>query len=91
MMLMLNTDRNQNLVQNRYYGSLIVGHCKNEDLHKHFEHFLTKIQCHKSFLKCLHSHFLIENYIFLDTGTFPLHTIHNAFSKGVRVIDFDIK
>ena len=26
--------KNQNLAQNRYYGSLFVGHCKNEDRHR---------------------------------------------------------
>ena len=98
--------KKQSLGQNHFCWSLFAGHCKNEDFLKHFEHFVTEMQCDKSFLlhlgiygpkvnsvfqKRLQSHFLIQNSTFLDAGTCPLHTIHNRFSKVVSMIDFYIE
>ena len=44
-----------------------------------------------AFQKRLQSHFQAQNNTFLDIGTCPLHTIHKGFSKGVKVIDFDLE
>ena len=97
--------KKQNLVQNRYCGSLFVGHCEKEDL-EHFENFVTEMQWDKSFLlhqgmdgpnvnlafqNRVQSYLLTQNSTFLDIGTCPLHTIYNRFSKSVRVIDFNIE
>ena len=83
-----------------------MGHCTNEDLIEHFEHFKTEMQWDSSYLlhlgmdgpnvnlafqRRLQSHFATEGSSFLDIGTCPLHSIHNGFSKGVKVIDFDLE
>ena len=98
--------KKENFIQNRYCGSLFVGHCTNEDLIEHFEHFKTEMQWDSSYLlhlgmdgpnvnlafqRRLQSHFATEGSSFLDIGTCPLHSIHNGFSKGVKVIDFDLE
>ena len=44
-----------------------------------------------AFQKRLQSQFLTQNSTFLDIGTSPLNTIHDWFSKWVRVIEIDIE
>ena len=83
-----------------------MGFCTNEDLIEHFEHFKTEMQWNSSYLlqlgmngrnvslvfqSRLQSHFATEGSSFLDIGTCPLHLIHNGFSKGVKMIDFDLE
>ena len=46
---------------------------------------------HLAFQRRLQSHFATEGSPFLDICTCSLHSIHNGFSKGVKVIDFDLE
>ena len=98
--------KKSSIVSNRYFCSLFVGHCTNENLLEHFDHFVKEMHCDHSFLfhlgmngpsvnlafkKRLQVQLFEENSTFLDVSTFALHTIHNEFSKGIRVINFDIE
>ena len=44
-----------------------------------------------TFQKRLQVQLFDKNSTFLDIRTCPLHTIHNGFSRGIQVIDLDIK
>lgn len=90
-----------------YCGSLFVGHCTNENLIEHFEHFGEDMQWNPSNLlhlgmdgpkvnlafqeKLSKSLEDKHNTSFLDIGTCPLHTVHNAFAKGLKFLNFDVE
>ena len=93
-------------IVNSYYGSLFIGHCTNEDLTEHFEHFSEDMKWNPSHLLQLGmdgpkvnltfqrklSKSLEKSYTsFLDTGTCPLHNVHNAFEHGLKFLNFDVE
>ena len=45
-----NWSKKSYLVENHYSGSLFGGHCTNEDLLKHYEHFVSEKQSNSSYL-----------------------------------------
>ena len=91
-------------VENRYLGSLFVGHCTAADLVDHYlefkqrwhleNHLLLHIGMDGPSVNQLFEKNLRQNFIensnseFLQLGTCSLHPVHTAFKKGISELDF---
>ena len=88
------------LVMCEYTGSLFVGHCPAADLLEHFYHFIQDLNLdldnlinlgmdgpsvNKKFERELMEELeKTKNTSFISSGGCPLHTVHNAFGKGMK-------
>ena len=88
-----------------YCSSLFVDHRPSEKLEKHFYEFVQKVgldinfilhlgmdgpNVNKKFQRLLLESSYLQKTTFLDIGTCPLHTAHNAFRKGVSFLRFNV-
>ena len=88
-----------------YCGSLFVDHRPSEKPEKNFYEFVRKVgldinfilhlgmdgpNMNKKFQRLLLESSYLQKITFLDVGTCPLHTVHNAFRKGVSFLRFNI-
>ena len=64
--------KKSNSVENHYFGSLFVGHGRNEDLLEHFEHFISEMQCKSSYFLHLGMNGLNVNFPFQTTFRIPV-------------------
>ena len=82
-----------------YAGSLFVGHCNEDDLVEHYNHFVDKLELKSDYLlhlgmdgpnvnlsfeNKLESNLESINTSFLRIGTCSLHLTHTAFRKGIK-------
>ena len=90
-----------------YCRSLLVGHCSSENLIEHFEHFGEDMKWNPSpllylgmdgpkvnlaFQRQLSKSLEEKSYAsFLDVGTCPLHNVVNAFTNGMKFLNFDVE
>ena len=85
-----------------FCGSLFVGYCTAEDLLSHFFEFIKRFGLHtlsflllgmdgpsvnKSFDDKLKTTLKANNAtLFIDIGSWPLHSANNAFSEGLKLL-----